>query len=149
MDDAVDTVQLEAPLIALTEAAFQGVRVPILLNRTVTIAGSPKLPERPSLFLFAKHKVELQPGVTLTFLNLAIQYIVSDFPTRPCTNDTSAPLMDRCWFPRRDFYQDVAANGAETTAMGGTVPNNMTIHIYNTSILCQEVRAAGSSGSGA
>ncbi|KAG2431495.1 hypothetical protein HXX76_009509 [Chlamydomonas incerta] len=82
MDDVVDTVQVESPLVALTEAAFQGVRVPILLNRTVTIAGSPMLPERPSLFLFAKHKVELQPGVTLSLSNLVIQYTVSDMPSR-------------------------------------------------------------------
>ncbi|KAG2431497.1 hypothetical protein HXX76_009511 [Chlamydomonas incerta] len=186
MDDAVDKVQVESPLIALTEAAFQGIRVPILLNRTVTIAGSPMLPERPSLFLFAKHKVELQPGVTMSFLNLVVQYTVSDMPARvpnlylfspskapgglgpgatritllecalvvatcmlqvdlriqvanvlarpasegagpqqilfsppdpaqPCANDSAAPLMDRCWFPRRDFYQDMAMPGAEAT----------------------------------
>ena len=51
---------VEAPLLALTEDVFQGVSTPIRLNRTVSVVGSPALPEPPLILLFAYQKVSPQ-----------------------------------------------------------------------------------------
>ncbi len=56
-------VQVETPLLAMTEDVFQGVATPIRLNRSVSLVGSPMLPEWPMVLLFARHKVGIDDAM--------------------------------------------------------------------------------------
>eukprot|EP00198_Chlamydomonas_reinhardtii_P008098 XP_001697435.1 predicted protein [Chlamydomonas reinhardtii] len=209
-DETILQMLVEAPLLALTEDVFQGVSTPIRLNRTVSVVGSPALPEPPLILLFAYQKIMLEPGSTFALVNVAIQYFVTDSPARapnfymfapskaptlgpnstrilmqgsmlilavglpfelrkqnvlsakrpvweppdqqdiewmlpdppgkPCVNDSAAPLLDRCWFPGRDLYKDVAFAGGDVSATDSTVvPNNVTIHFINSTLVCQQL----------
>ncbi|KAG2435992.1 hypothetical protein HYH02_011705 [Chlamydomonas schloesseri] len=212
-DESVNKVLVETPLLILAEDVFQqaavdGVQPAIRLARAFTVVGSPDLPEPPTIRLFARHKIQLQPGVTFAFFNVVVQYYITDSPARApnfyifapstapnlgphgtrvlmqdsvlllgvglpielrkqnvlsvkrpawegpgpqdiewmsqgrlgeqCINDTAAPLLDRCWYPRRDLYKDVAFTGGDTTADGAVIPNNVSIHFLNSTLLARQ-----------
>ena len=63
---------MEVPLVALTEDVFQrsGVRVPVYINRTVTVVGSPQLPEWPMLQFMAWHTV----GASVRSIHSRVSY---------------------------------------------------------------------------
>ncbi|KAG2493166.1 hypothetical protein HYH03_008588 [Edaphochlamys debaryana] len=59
-------------------------------------------------------------------------------PSADCTNDTSAPLRERCW-PQINYWQDFAFPGVYENSAGNLGPTGYLLHLRGVSTLCNDI----------